>query len=177
MKQTEKLYEQHNRMVKNVQNNKRDSRTRKVKENDCPSSKQSLLLTNLTTPTAHTGKLKKKTRLMKEVLYLSIIRFQEWIYCDRCFTCICQALRFFFHEGTEIYRLEKKIICTSVFHFRLCFVRHISDSLNIPNWPTVVWITSSWSQMFPNYVVSKDLVVIVCSNWFLFLCSLGGFQS
>lgn len=37
------------RVVKNVQNNKRDSRTRKVKENDCPSSKESLL-TNLTTP-------------------------------------------------------------------------------------------------------------------------------
>lgn len=55
MKQTEKLYEQYNRVVKKVQNNKRDSRTRKVKENDCPSSKESLLA-NLTTPTAHTGK-------------------------------------------------------------------------------------------------------------------------
>lgn len=56
MKQTEKLYEQYNRVVKNVQNSKKDSRTRKVKENDCSSSKECLLLTNLTAPTAHTVK-------------------------------------------------------------------------------------------------------------------------
>lgn len=62
MNQTEKLYEQQNRVVKNVQNNERNSRTRKVKENDCPSSKESLLSTNLTTPPAHTVKTGKQKK-------------------------------------------------------------------------------------------------------------------
>lgn len=39
---------------------------------------------------------------------------------------------FSFHEGTEIYRLEEKVIYTSVFHFRPWFVQRISDFLNVP---------------------------------------------
>lgn len=80
MKETEKLYEQHNRVVKNVQNNQRNRRTRKVKKDDWPLSSE------------------KKTS------------FNQPNHSNSTFS-------YFFHGGREIYRLEEKVIYTSVIAF------------------------------------------------------------
>lgn len=84
MKETKKLFKQHNRVVKNVQNNQRKSRTRKVKEDDW-------LLSNKKTPpfnqtndsnSTHSENRQIKTNQIYErsiAIYLSIIWMKERI--------------------------------------------------------------------------------------------------